>query len=318
VIRRWRRLAAEALDRRFGPLNGRLDALEAQQAARFDGQAAQLDGQAAQLEQLAAQLAGAIETVSATQASVEALRSVLRTLAADDPGHRRRLHRLRAEPGYAAAWDEPNPLVTISIPTRNRPHLLVERSLASALAQTHEHLEVLVIGDAAGPEVAAAVEGVGDPRVRFVNLTHRFVRDDGEHWLTAQTLPRNEAYRLARGRWLLDLDDDDALRPQAVAELLAHARAERLEVAYGMLEAHDPDGSTKPLGGFPPELGRFHWQGAVVHAGLRFFAREHVAADLGWPGDWFRVQRMLRAGVRIGPLDQVTCDYYPSLRWEED
>jgi glycosyltransferase involved in cell wall biosynthesis len=272
----------------------RLDALEERQAAQF--------------EQLSAQLA-------ATQASVEALAPLLRTLAADDPGHRRRLHAQRADPGFAAAWDEPDPLVTISIPTRSRPRLLVERSLSSALAQTHEHLEVLVIGDAAGPEIAAAVEGVGDPRVRYVNLTHQFVRADGEHWLTAATLTRNEAYRLARGRWLVDLDDDDALRPGAVAALLAHARAERLEVAYGVLEEHHPGGATKRLGGFPPAHGQFGWQGAVVYAGLRFFERELVAADLGWSGDWFRVQRMLRAGVRIGHLHEVTCDYYPSFLW---
>ena len=61
--------------------------------------------------------------------------------------------------------------------------------------------------------------------------------------------------------------------------------------------------------------GEFGWQGALAHAGLRFFEREHVAADLGWSGDWFRLQRMLRAGVRIGHLEQVTCDYYPSFLW---
>ncbi|MEO8687505.1 MAG: glycosyltransferase [Solirubrobacteraceae bacterium] len=294
MIGRRRRLAARALDRRF-------DALAAEQSAR-------LDRLAAQLEQLT-------QAVQATQASVEALSPLLRTLASDDPGHRRRLHTLRAEPGYTAAWEEPDPLVTISIPTRRRPRLLVERSLASALAQTHERLEVLVIGDAAGPEIAAAVEGVGDPRVRYVNLTHQFVREDGEHWLTAATLTRNEAYRSARGHWLVDLDDDDALRPGAVAALLAHARAERLEVAYGVLEEHHPGGATKRLGGFPPAHGEFGWQGAVVHAGLRFFERELVASDLGWSGDWFRAQRMLRAGVRIGHLEQVTCDYYPSFLW---
>jgi hypothetical protein len=315
VIGRWRRLAAAALDRRLGPLDGRLDALEAQQASLAAEQAARLDRQAAQLEQLTVRLAAATEAASATQAGLAALTPVLRTLAADDPGHRRRLHALRADPGYAAAWDEPDPLVTISIPTRSRPRLLVERSLASALAQTHEHLEVLVVGDAAGQEIPAAVESVGDPRVRFVNLTHQFVREDGEHWLTAATLTRNEAYRLATGQWLVDLDDDDALRPGAVAELLDRARAERLEVVYGVLEEHDPDGATKLLGGFPPAHGLFGWQGAVVHAGLRCFGRELIASDLGWSGDWFRVQRMLRAGVRIGHLEQVTCDYYPSSLW---
>lgn len=306
MIRRWRRLAAEALDRRFGPLNSRIDELEAR-----------LDGQGAQLDRLSAQLAAAAESASAVRNTIEDdVAAVLRTLAADDPGHRRRLHALRADPGHVAAWEEADPLVTIVIPTRDRPRLLVERSLASALAQTHRQLEVLVIGDAAGPEIATAVQGVADPRVRFVNLTHQFLRADGEHWLTAATLPRNEGYRLARGQWLVDLDDDDALRPEAVADLLAHARAHRLEVVYGVFEAHLPDGGTTHVGGFPPALGQFGWQGALVHAGLRFFEREHVAADLGVPGDWFRAERMLRAGVRIGHLEQVTCDYYPSRSWE--
>ncbi|HEX6654359.1 MAG TPA: hypothetical protein VF072_16555 [Thermoleophilaceae bacterium] len=44
-MRRWRRLAAEALDRRFGPLNARLDALD----ARLDASEARLDGQTTHL-----------------------------------------------------------------------------------------------------------------------------------------------------------------------------------------------------------------------------------------------------------------------------
>lgn len=285
MIRRWRRLAAAALDRRLGPLHARIDALERQ------------------LAELGARLEGDVLPV-------------LRTLAADDPGHRRRLHALRADPAYAAAWDDPDPLVTVAIPTRDRPRLLLERSLPSVLAQTHGRLEVLVVGDAAGPEVGEAVAGVGDPRVRFADLTHRVLRDDGRHWLTAATLPRNEAYRLAQGLWLVDLDDDDALRPDAVAALLARARADRAEVVYGALEQHRPDGTTETLGGFPPAFGRFGWQGALVHVGLRCFERELVAADLGLPGDWFRLQRMLRAGVRIAHLERVTADYYPATLWQ--
>jgi hypothetical protein len=154
--------------------------------------------------------------------------------------------------------------------------------------------------------------------VRFIDLTHRVVRDDDRHWLTASTLPRNEAYRLANGRWLADLDDDDALRPEAITDLLARARADRSEVVYGILEQHRPDGTTDLLGGFPPAFGQFGWGGAIVHAGLRFFERELVAADLGLPGDWFRCQRMLRAGVRISHLEQVTCEYYPSTLWRPD
>jgi glycosyltransferase involved in cell wall biosynthesis len=283
VIGRLRRRAAGALDRRFATLAGRLDRIEAMLAAQ--------------------------------QSALDRLAPVVGTLAVDDPGHRRQLEALREHPDYARPWERQDPLVTIAIPTRDRPRLLAERALASALAQTHERIEVIVVGDAAGPETEAAVASAGDPRVRFVNLTQRFERGDGSHWLTAATLTRNLGYRLAKGDWLLDLDDDDALRPDAVERLLAHAREQRVEVAYGVLESHLPDGSTMLVGGFPPEHTRFGWQGGIVHSGLRFFAREHVAADLGLPGDWFRMYRMLRAGVRIAHLPEVTCDYYPSKAW---
>jgi hypothetical protein len=36
------------------------------------------------------------------------------------------------------------------------------------------------------------------------------------------------------------------------------------------------------------------------------------------PGDWFRGERMVRAGVRIGFVDWVTYDYYPSSLWGSD
>ena len=283
MIGRLRKRAAGAVDRRVEEVTGRLDRIEAMLASQ--------------------------------QAALDRLAPVLGTLAVDDPGHRRQLEAMREHPDYAKPWEDPDPLVTIAIPTRDRPWLLAERALASALAQTHERIEVLVVGDAAGPETEAAVAAVGDPRVRFVDLTQRFERGDGSHWLTAATLTRNLAYRMAGGHWLLDLDDDDALRPDAVERLLAHAREHRVEVAYGVLESHLPDGSTLMVGGFPPEHTRFGWQGGIAHAGLRFFAREHVAADLGLPGDWFRMYRMLRAGVRIAHLPEVTCDYYPSKAW---
>ena len=308
MIGRLRQRAAHVLDRRFESLAGRLDRIEAllteQQASR-DERHGSLTARLAQIE--AAQ--------AAEQAALDRIAPVLHTLAADDPGHRARLEALREGPDYAKAWEDPDPLVTIAIPTRDRPELLAERALASALAQTHERIEVIVVGDAAGPEIEAAVSERSDPRVSFVNLTQRFERSDDSRWLTAATLTRNLAYERAQGLWLLDLDDDDALRPDAVERLLVHARAHRAEVAYGVLEQHMPDGATSHLASFPPEFMRFGWQGGIVHAGLRFFAREHVAADLGLPGDWFRMQRMLRAGVRMAHLPEVTCDYFPSQAW---
>jgi glycosyltransferase involved in cell wall biosynthesis len=256
------------------------------------------------------------------------VRPLLTAIARDDAGHRRALFALRETEEYELAYTDPNPLVTVAIATSgDRLDLLMSRALPSALAQTHAPLEVVVVGDAVGDAVRQAVEGLGDPRVRFFDLTQRFVHPDPQrHWLTAATLTRNEAYHRARGLWIADLDDDDALRPDAVARLLAFARAQRLEVAYGLLEQHLPSGPTARVSAFPPQRaerqGRPYqpWTGhascgALVHAGLSLFAREHVAADIGQPGDFFRLERMVRAGVRFGMFDDVVYDYYPSAHW---
>jgi glycosyltransferase involved in cell wall biosynthesis len=222
--------------------------------------------------------------------------------------------------------------VTILIATIGaRTELLLDRALPSALAQTHANIEVLVVGDASGEDLRHSLDALGDPRVRCLDLTQRYVHPNPQrHWLNGSTVPRNEGYGAARGRWISELDDDDALRPGAIAGLLARARERRLEVAYGIMEQHDRSGDTIQLGRFPPasadpqwrEHGREYepWDGtaaaaALVHAGLRFFAREHVAAEIPAAGDYFRLERMVRAGVRFGLLPEVVYDYYPSNLW---
>jgi hypothetical protein len=130
------------------------------------------------------------------------------------------------------------------------------------------------------------------------------------------TMPRNEAARRARGAWVLHFDDDDTLRPDAVASLLALARDTRAEVVYGGFDHHPASGASTAVIEFPPAEGRFGWQGALAHGGLRFFERELVAAQLGLPGDVYLLGRMLRAGVRFALLDRVVWDYFPSTGWE--
>ncbi len=65
----------------------------------------------------------------------EEIRGVLRAVVVQEVGNRRRLHRLREEPGYAAAWADPRPLITVTVATFGRPELLANRSLPSILAQ---------------------------------------------------------------------------------------------------------------------------------------------------------------------------------------
>jgi hypothetical protein len=301
-MRGLRARARHALDWRFRGVIARVEAV----LARLDALEARLDTVAAAVDGLAARVDAELSPA-------------LRAVVTEEAENRRRLHAARAAPEHDAAFADPEPLVSIVIPTHDRPQLLVERAIASALAQTHPRIEVVVAGDQAPPHVEAAVRALGDERIHFANTTHRVVPSDPErHWLAASTLPRNLGAQLARGAWIVELDDDDALRPDAVERLLRVARAERAEVVLARFEAHLPDGRTRLLGGFPPRYGDFGWQGAIAHAGLRFFERELFAVAYGVAGDFFKIDRMLRAGVRVAFLPAVTCDYFPGRPLEAD
>jgi glycosyltransferase involved in cell wall biosynthesis len=96
-------------------------------------------------------------------------------------------------------------LVSAVIPTRNRPNLVV-RAVRTALNQTHCDMEVVVVVD--GPDAATtkALSGIGDPRLRIVNLP---VSRGG-------SAARNAGVQAANGDWVAFLDDDDEWLPRKI------------------------------------------------------------------------------------------------------
>ncbi len=250
------------------------------------------------------------------QAEMRTLVKAVELIHDDDPSARRRLRGLRAERAYEEAFTAHDPLVSVVIPTWDRPETLVERAIPSALDQTYRNIEVIVVGDASPPATAAAVAALGDPRVRFHNLTIRgpYDEDPGRSWLASGTPGFNAGVAMARGQWIAPLGDDDSFVPEHVERLLVEARDHRLEFVYGRIRQVLADGGESLLGEFPPRVSQIGLQAALYHAGLRFMELEFGHALFGKPNDWGLVHRMMRAGVRIGMVDEVTVDYWPSLR----
>jgi glycosyltransferase involved in cell wall biosynthesis len=203
--------------------------------------------------------------------------------------------------------------VSIVIPTLERPELLTNRSLPSVLSQSYERIEVLVIGDNAAPETERAVASLGDPRVSYFNLPYKLPSrsNPDKQWAVGSVQARNEGMRRARGLWVGTFDDDDEMHPEHTSRLLACAREQRAEVAYGRYRMFTPEG-TEEFGEFPPRTYRFSWTTAICHRDLRFFERELFAADFGLPNDGVVLETMLRAGVRFAMIPDVLVDYYPS------
>jgi hypothetical protein len=243
---------------------------------------------------------------------------VLQLIYDQEPENRRRLWRLRASHDYDSAFAEAEPLVSVVIPTYNNFRALRERALPSALSQTYTNLEVVVVGDQAPADTEDVIAEFNDARIRYSNLERRgpYSRDLHKLWLVGGTPPYNTAVRLSRGRWIAYLSDDDAFRPDHLERVITRAKAERLELCYGLLVQHDRDGGQTEIGAFPPGPGQFGFQAAIYHHGLaELFEFELADAEFGQAVDWGMCRRMLRAGVRMGMVPEPTTDYFPSWDW---
>src|SRR5215470_2329418 len=104
-------------------------------------------------------------------------------------------------------------LVSIIIPTVDRPAFLRE-AVASALAQTHREIELIVVLNGATPEAAEAARRHVDGNICVVEMERGTL-----------AAARNYGMTFARGEWIAFLDDDDVWLPEKVEVQLAAARA---------------------------------------------------------------------------------------------
>jgi hypothetical protein len=312
----------DALAAKIGELSSRVEALEPQMA-QITTNLDEITKNVGWLMSVIEDMRGPVSLlpqIAQDTAAIPTDSALLRSLVDEEPATRRRLQKARTGASYQDAFDHRNALVSVTIATVGRVEELMKRSLPAILGQTHPNIEVVLVGDAAPEELGEAVASLGDPRVRYSNLTQRLVAHDDprRHWLVGGALARNQATAQATGQWLLQADDDDELRPDAVRGLLELAQERRVEVAYGCVEEHHPDGSTKVRRGFPPGPETFALPAALIHSDLRFFERELSPADRNIAGDRHLLARMLRAGVSFAMLDEIVIDYFPSTVWETE
>lgn len=271
---------------------------------------------AALREELAAFRAEMRARTEALEAAAGRSAAIARHIYDEEPANRRRLHRLRRSAEYEQAFTEDEPLVSFLVPTYTSHETLRDVALPSILNQDYSNLEVIVSGDCAPPETAAAIAAVGDPRVVYVNRTIRgpYPEEPSKRWFGIGGPPVNDALAIARGRWIATLGDDDAVRPNHTRDLLAAAQEHGHEHCYGLQLVHFAEGETLTLGEFPPREGQWGMQAALYHSGLRFFEAELSDAIYDEPSDWSKCRRMIRAGVRFGMLDEIVVDKHETRR----
>jgi glycosyltransferase involved in cell wall biosynthesis len=109
---------------------------------------------------------------------------------------------------------DPPALVSVVIPTRGRPKT-VPRAVKSALCQSLQQLEVIVVVDGDGSETVAELESLKDPRLCILTLPKPVGGAEA----------RNIGVQTAHADWIAFLDDDDEWLPKKLEYQLACAKA---------------------------------------------------------------------------------------------
>jgi glycosyltransferase involved in cell wall biosynthesis len=283
-----------------------------------------IDEEVAQLKRevtaMREQLAGVIGSLSRVEGNLELIKEMTGSELDRIPEASAKLAEVRLSDAYEQSFIQEEPLVTIRIATYNRSRTLVDRAVASALSQTYENVEVIVVGDGCTDDTEHLIRSIGDPRLRFVNRTFNgpYPQDDHRRWLVVGSPAMNLGAQLANGLWIAPLDDDDEFALDHVEVLLQAARHHRYEMVYGQILQRCPGSPSLDnieLCQYPPASHKFGFQAAIYTRSLRFFEYNTKSWLLDEPGDWNLCRRMIEAGVLIGWIDRIVTYYYPSSQY---
>ncbi|MGB3493023.1 MAG: glycosyltransferase family 2 protein [Elainellaceae cyanobacterium] len=159
------------------------------------------------------------------------------------------------------------PQLSIIIPTLNRPQFLPV-AVQSALAQTIEDFEVVVVDDGSSEPVVLPEH----PRLRLVRLP--------ENRGTAAA--RNVGAREARGKWMTYLDDDDQLLPHMAETALNALKTTTLPQPVAVLSGLEVVSSKGQLieTRIPPTLARgSHFFLEEIEPGKSFISKQTLVVE---------------------------------------
>jgi hypothetical protein len=192
---------------------------------------------------------------------------------------------------------EKSPLVSVILPTHNRSGLL-QRAVASVVAQEYQHWEIIVIDDGSSDDTAAAVERLknelGEKKLVALRVAHSGV-----------CAARNRGLDAARGEIISYLDDDNRMhRLWLKAVVWAFSQRPEVDVVYGGIIIDDIlRVNRKSRGGLPSYYlhafdrrslmsGNLADIGAIAHrSGI---ADAHFDESLREMGDWDLLLRITR------------------------
>lgn len=246
-------------------------------------------------------------------------------LLVDPPsGYKERIEKIRADKEYDLAFSSESPLITVRISTYKGLETLKARCIPSVLSQTYTNYEVIVVGDNDPEPSKAFIEGLKDPRFRYIQREFRgpYPEDPRLTWLISGAHCFNVATDQAKGMWLTKLDQDDAWEPTHLESLLAAAKESRAEIVYGNCKVIFSDANIpRPamvVGEYPPKKGTFALTTALVHGKFKEFKMNELSYLWGEPGDWGLSWRLWLGGARFKYIDQTVANVFFTQKKNDD
>ncbi len=201
------------------------------------------------------------------------------------------------EPFHAACATPP--LVSVVLPTYDRAEPL-RRAIASVVAQSYEHWELIVADDGSTDDTPAVVAAFADPRILHLPLARGGV-----------CRARNAGLERARGRYVAYLDSDNAWEPRFLEVLVAFLESSEYRAAHSALR-YTEEGATLYRTG-PFDRAHLLLQNAI-DCNTIVHERELAEEIGGWDeelrrtNDWDYVLR-LTAATALAYVPYVGVDY---------
>lgn len=228
------------------------------------------------------------------------------------------------------AWRAERPKVSVVVTSYNLEHYLGE-ALTSVAEQTMSDWECLIVDDCSTDETAALAKlwtedrqtpkGDGRSFTTKADVRFRYVKTPENLGLSGA---RNYGWQQARGKYVLFLDADDLLAPNAL-DILAGAldRDTAIHIAYGALDTMAHDGTNRKRNPWP--AGEFSWHAQIAHLnqlhGASLMRREVLERSGGYRTRDWRAEdasfwsRVTSFGFRAARVTDETIQIY---RMHED
>jgi chlorobactene glucosyltransferase len=117
------------------------------------------------------------------------------------------------------------PSVSIIVPARNEAHRVLEKSISSMLAQTHENYELIVLNDRStdNTEEILLQCKVQDAKCKIYNGT-----EPDKTWL-GKPFALQQALEKATGEWILSTDADIIFAPETLQTVIDYAEENKFD-----------------------------------------------------------------------------------------